>query len=32
MDREFGASEACEFVKGLDFPSSDRVFDEAFGD
>lgn len=32
MDREFGAAEACEFVKGLDFPKSDRVFDEAFGD
>jgi sugar phosphate isomerase/epimerase len=32
MDREFGAAEACEFVKDLDFPSSDRVFDEAFGD
>lgn len=32
MDRAFGAAEAAEFVKGLDFPSSDRVFDEAFGD
>jgi sugar phosphate isomerase/epimerase len=32
MDREFGAAEACEFVRGLDFPKSDRVFDEAFGD
>ncbi|MFO7870521.1 MAG: sugar phosphate isomerase/epimerase [Kiritimatiellia bacterium] len=31
MDREFGAAEACEFVKSLDFPRSDRVFDEAFG-
>ena len=31
MDREFGAAEACEFVKALDFPSSDRRFDEAFG-
>jgi sugar phosphate isomerase/epimerase len=31
MDREFGAAEACRFVKGLQFPSSDRVFDEAFG-
>jgi len=30
MDREHGAAEACEFVKSLDFPSSDRVFDEAF--
>lgn len=32
MDREFGAAEACEFVKSLDFPKSDRVFDEAFGE
>ena len=32
MDREFGAAEACEFVRALDFPSSDRVFDEAFGE
>ena len=32
MDREFGAEEACEFVKSLDFPKSDRVFDEAFSD
>ena len=32
MDREFGAAEACEFVKSIDFPTSDRVFDEAFGD
>jgi sugar phosphate isomerase/epimerase len=32
MDREFGAKEACQFVKKLDFPKSDRVFDEAFGD
>jgi len=31
MDREFGAAEACQFVKRLDFPKSDRVFDEAFG-
>ena len=31
MDREFGAAESCEFVKNLDFPKSDRVFDEAFG-
>lgn len=30
MDREFGAKEACQFVKKLDFPKSDRVFDEAF--
>jgi sugar phosphate isomerase/epimerase len=32
MDRDFGAAEACEFVKALDFPKSDRVFDEAFGE
>ena len=32
MDREFGAREACQFVKQLDFPKSDRVFDEAFGE
>lgn len=31
MDREFGAREACAFVKKADFPTSDRVFDEAFG-
>ncbi|NLB55244.1 MAG: sugar phosphate isomerase/epimerase, partial [Lentisphaerae bacterium] len=30
MDREHGAAEACEFVKAIDFPSSDRVIDEAF--
>jgi sugar phosphate isomerase/epimerase len=32
MDREFGAAEACQFVRKLDFPKSDRVFDEAFSD
>jgi sugar phosphate isomerase/epimerase len=32
MDREFGATEACSFVKSMDFPKSDRVFDEAFSD
>jgi sugar phosphate isomerase/epimerase len=31
MDREHGAAEACAFVRDLDFPRSDRVFDEAFG-
>jgi hypothetical protein len=30
MDREYGAPEACRFVRDLDFPKSDRVFDEAF--
>lgn len=32
MDREFGAAESCSYVKDLDFPKSDRVFDEAFGE
>ncbi len=32
MDREFGATEACRFVKNLDFPKSARVFDEAFSE
>lgn len=32
MDRAYGAAEACAFVKNLDFPKSDRVFDEAFSD
>lgn len=31
MDREFGASESCRYCKQIDFPKSDRVFDEAFG-
>ncbi len=31
MDRAYGATESCQFVKNLDFPKSDRVFDEAFG-
>jgi sugar phosphate isomerase/epimerase len=30
MDRAFGATEAAQFVRNLQFPSSDRVFDEAF--
>ena len=30
MDREAGAKESAEFVKQVDFPPSDRVFDEAF--
>ncbi len=29
MNRETGAAEACRFVRALDFPKSDRVFDEA---
>jgi len=32
MDREAGAAEACAFVKQLDFPRSDRAFDDAFSD
>jgi sugar phosphate isomerase/epimerase len=32
MEREFGAREACEFVKRLDFAPSGRAFDAAFGD
>jgi len=30
MDREYGAKEACEFVKTVDFPSSNIAFDSAF--
>ncbi len=30
MDREFGAAEACGFVKGVDFPKSEIAFDDAF--
>jgi len=30
MDREFGAREACEFTKKLDFSPSGRAFDSAF--
>lgn len=30
MDREFGAREACDFLRALDFPPSDTVFDAAF--
>lgn len=30
MDREFGAREACEFTRKLDFPASARAFDAAF--
>lgn len=29
MDREFGAKEACEFVKRVDYPPSDVAFDDA---
>lgn len=30
MDREHGATEACEFVRTVDFPPSDIAFDAAF--
>ncbi|MFO7621472.1 MAG: sugar phosphate isomerase/epimerase [Bacteroidales bacterium] len=30
MDREHGAAEACDFVRSVDFPSSDIAFDAAF--
>lgn len=30
MDREFGATEACQFTKKLDFSPSSRAFDAAF--
>jgi len=30
MDREHGATEACEFVRTTDFPPSDIAFDSAF--
>jgi sugar phosphate isomerase/epimerase len=30
MDREFGASEACDYVKAVDFTPSDVAFDAAF--
>jgi sugar phosphate isomerase/epimerase len=32
MEREFGAREACEFVKRMDFTPSELQFDAAFGD
>jgi len=32
MDREFGASEAADFTRRLDFPRSSRAFDAAFSD
>ena len=30
MDREHGAIEACDFVRAIDFPSSDVAFDAQF--
>lgn len=32
MDREHGASEACDFVRSVDFPPSNTAFDAAFSD
>ena len=32
MDREFGAKEACEFVKKIDFAPSEVAFDAAFSE
>ena len=32
MDREHGATEACAFVKNVDFKPSELAFDAAFGD
>lgn len=32
MDREYGAAEACEFVKTVDFAPSDIAFDAAFNE
>jgi sugar phosphate isomerase/epimerase len=32
MDREHGATEAAAFVRSLDFPQSDRAFDQAFAE
>jgi len=30
MDREYGAAEACQFVRDVDFPASAIAFDSAF--
>jgi len=30
MDRNFGAPEALDFIRSVDFPGSDVVFDAAF--
>ncbi len=32
MDREHGAKESCEYVRKIDFPPSDLVFDAQFAD
>jgi sugar phosphate isomerase/epimerase len=31
MDREYGAKEACEFVRSVDFAPSAVAFDKDFG-
>ena len=31
MDREFGAADACEFLKAFNYPTPAGMFDEAFG-
>ena len=30
MDREYGAADACTFVRSMDFPASETAFDAAF--
>ena len=30
MDREYGAAEACAFIRRMDFPHSEVVFDAQF--
>jgi len=32
MEREYGAADACQFVRKIDFRPSGRAFDAAFGD
>jgi sugar phosphate isomerase/epimerase len=32
MDREHGARESCEYVRGIDFPAAGRGFEAAFGE
>jgi hypothetical protein len=32
MEREYGAREACAFVRSKDFAPSNRAFDAAFSD
>ncbi|MCZ6834310.1 MAG: sugar phosphate isomerase/epimerase [Planctomycetota bacterium] len=30
MDRDFGAKEACEYVRSIDFPTTETIVDDAF--